>query len=102
MINTPTAAPMIEDFNLIVHSTSQIKIQYTDNGKDFEHILDADINYEPSEPMTRDYPGWAATAELETVFGLTVAERHAFDKWMFENDIEQDLINAFEPIDNML
>jgi len=94
------ATPSIEDFNITIISTTEARIYYTLGDEEVESIVDINANYSPREPMTWEYPGSPPEACIEEVFGLSVSERHEWDKWMGENDIEPDLLYAFEGKDD--
>ncbi len=82
----------IEDFGVTINSPTEIEIYHSLGGKEISTICEIDVDYQPFEPMEATYPGCLEEYTFNEVFGLSIQECDAFDKWMCDNDIELMLL----------
>jgi hypothetical protein len=86
----------IEDFSITIKSLDMAEICYTRNGKEYVQAIEIEVNHGSSQKATHDYPGCDAYAEIESAFGLSVEERHEWDKYLVEHDIEAMLLEFID------
>ncbi len=92
----PEGALQITDFGVRIISRTEAEIYYDIEGQATSSIVDINVEYEPAEAATYDCPAIPARAEIIDVFGLSVQERHAYDKFMADNDLEEELLYCIE------
>ena len=86
----------ITDFGITIKSRYEAEIYYTVGGQDASAIVDIKVAISPREAGNNESPGFHASAEIIDIFGLSVAEKHAYDKWSIDNGIEEELLHAIE------
>ena len=99
---SPDGVIPITDFGVIVKSRYELDIYYNIGDQEISAIVDIDIEYWPYEPMGRDYPGCPASVQVIDIFGLSVAEHHAFDEWSLDNDLEAAILEAIKKEKEMM
>ena len=92
---SPEGVIPITDFRIIIKSRYEAAIFYDIGGETLSYDVDIKVEHTPGEPECGNNPGVPARAEIVEVIGLSIAERHEYDKWMAENDIEPELLKQF-------
>ena len=92
---SPDGVIPITDFRITIKSRYEAIIVYDIGGETLSYDVDIKVGYTPAEQGLGTYPGCEARAEITEVIGLSIAERHEYDKFMAENDIEPELLKQF-------
>ena len=84
----------IENFHASIEGADKLYIYYCIGENEVEKVLDIEVDSCDGYPATRHEPECPPEAEITKVFGMSIQEEHAFDKWSLENDLEPELLEA--------